>query len=97
MNEDFRDLIRALCDAEAQADLAHEGTVFQIGVPPRRIDVLTGITGVAFAEAWPGRLEIADGNLRIPVIGREDLIRNKRALGRPKDLLDVALLEKHGP
>lgn len=148
MNEDFRDLIRALCDADvrflvvgayavsvhsepratgdldiwiearpanarraisalrsfgaplhdlSEADLSTDGVVFQIGLPPRRIDILTGITGVTFAEAWPRRIEVPDEDLVFPVIGFQDLLRNKRALGRPKDLLDVSLLEKHRP
>jgi hypothetical protein len=79
------------------ADLATPEVVFQIGVAPRRIDILTSITGVAFAEAWPDRSEAAYGDVRFPVIGVEALIRNKRALGRPKDLLDLELLQRHRP
>ena len=73
-------------------DLARPDVVFQIGLPPRRIDVLTSITAVGFDDAWAGRVEVTYGPVRCPVIGREALIRNKRALGRPKDLLDVDLL-----
>ena len=76
------------------ADLARPGLLFQIGVPPNRIDVLTGIDGVAFAEAWPARVETTYGDQPVPVIGRADLIRNKRASGRPQDLIDLGLLEK---
>ena len=78
-------------------DLVLEGTVFQIGVPPARIDILSGITGVTFDEAWPRRLvvEVAEG-LQVPMLGRDDFIRNKRAVGRPKDLSDVAWLEAEG-
>jgi hypothetical protein len=75
-------------------DLTREGTVFQIGVPPARIDILTSITGVTFDEAWPGRLVTPVApKLEVPVLGREDLLRNKRAVGRPQDLADVAWLE----
>jgi hypothetical protein len=75
-------------------DLTREGTVFQIGVPPARIDILTSITGVAFDEAWPRRLvTFVAPKLEAPVLGREDLLRNKRAVGRPQDLADVAWLE----
>jgi hypothetical protein len=72
--------------------------VFQIGVAPRRIDILTSITGVAFEEAWRGRTEVEVGGLRIPVLGKPDLVRNKhkRAVGRPKDLADAAWLEGSG-
>jgi hypothetical protein len=78
-------------------DLADERTIFQIGVPPRRIDILTSITGVSFTEAWPERVEASYGEVRFPLLGRAELIKNKRAVGRPKDLLDLELLEKHAP
>jgi hypothetical protein len=75
-------------------ELATRGLIFQIGVAPRRIDVITSIDGVEFAEAWPGRTEVHIEGLVIPVLGRSDLIRNKRAVGRPKDQADLALLEE---
>ena len=75
-------------------DLARKGTILQIGVPPHRIDVMTMIDGVEFEEAWPGRTATEVNGVRIPVIGRAALIRNKRASGRPQDLADVARLEK---
>jgi len=78
-------------------DLSQPGIVFQMGVAPRRIDILTSITGVLFGEAWPERVEGRYGDVRLPVLGRDALLRNKRALGRPKDLLDVEVLERHGP
>jgi len=73
-------------------DLATPGTVFQIGVPPRRIDLMTSIDGVEFDAAWTGRHQARVGDLDVPVIGRSDLVRNKRATGRPQDLADVAAL-----
>jgi hypothetical protein len=78
-----------------EADLASPDVVFQIGLPPRRIDILTSITGVDFDEAWPDRAEVS-GDVRCGVIGRDALIRNKTLLGRPKDLLDVDLLRRRG-
>jgi hypothetical protein len=75
------------------ADLERSGTVFQIGVPPNRIDVVTAIDGVTFREAWPDRAETTYGDQTVPVIGRRHLIQNKRASGRPQDLLDLAVLE----
>lgn len=78
-------------------DLARKGVVFQIGVPPRRIDVTTKIDGVEFDEAWPNRIVAQMGTLQAPVIGRSELIRNKRASGRPRDLLDVSRLETPPP
>lgn len=78
----------------SETDLASPDVVFQIGLPPRRIDILTSITGVAFDEAWDGRAEVTYGDVRCPIIGREALIKNKIALGRPRDKLDVELLRR---
>ena len=74
-------------------DLTTPGVVFQIGQPPLRIDVLTRVTGVGFARAWENRSHADFEGLRVPVIGRAELIANKRALGRARDLADVADLE----
>jgi hypothetical protein len=74
-------------------DLSRPGVVFQIGVPPCRIDILTEITGVTFDSAWPGRLTAMVDGQSLPFIGRKELLANKRAVGRPKDLGDVAFLE----
>ena len=74
-------------------DFEREGTVYQMGLPPRRIDMLTQISGVSFDEAWRSRLEVQVDGLRFAVLGREALIKNKRASGRPKDILDVNALE----
>ncbi|KAA0255837.1 hypothetical protein FBQ97_05055 [Acidobacteria bacterium ACD] len=78
----------------SEADLAREGTVFQIGVPPARIDLLTSVSGVRFEEAWPRRTTVTLAGVAVGVIGREDLIRNKRATGRAQDLLDAERLER---
>ncbi len=75
-------------------ELASPGVVFQMGVEPFRIDILTAISGVEFADAWPHRLDSLLGGQQVAVLGLEDLIRNKRASGRPKDLVDVATLER---
>ena len=74
-------------------DLSTPGTVYQIGLPPVRIDILTRITGVEFEAAWGDRLDTEIDGLRVPVIGREALLANKRALGRTRDLADVEMLE----
>ena len=74
-------------------DLITPDLIFQIGVPPVRIDILTGISGVTFDEAWPSRLTVSLEGLQVPVMGKECLIRNKRAAGRPRDLVDAAELE----
>ncbi len=75
-------------------DLLRPDTVFQIGVVPCRIDILTTISGIEFDDAWPGRLPLALEDLSVACIGRDDLLANKRAAGRPQDLADVARLEQ---
>lgn len=75
-------------------DFATPGMVYQLGLPPRRIDVINDISGVSFDEAWATHVVEATDGLRIPYLGRDALIRNKRAAGRPKDLTDIALLEE---
>ncbi len=70
-------------------DLSTPGVVFQMGLPPRRIDILTQISGVEFDEAWTNRGKARFGDLDVFVIGARELLRNKRATGRPKDLLDA--------
>ncbi|HZN41511.1 MAG TPA: hypothetical protein VFD82_22085 [Planctomycetota bacterium] len=77
-----------------EADLAKPDTVYQIGVPPRRIDILTEISGVTFDRAWQSRVEVDWSGRRVAFIGFDELIANKKAARRPKDLLDVAQLEK---
>lgn len=74
-------------------DLIDEQTVFQIGMPPVRIDILAGIDGVQFEEAWPRRVIAELGSLQAPVLSLIDLVSNKRAAGRPKDLADLAWIE----
>jgi hypothetical protein len=78
-------------------DLKTPDTAFQIGVAPRRIDILTSIDGVEFAEAWPHRLLIEVEGQTFAVISRADLLRNKKASGWPKDLADAAWLECEAP
>ena len=66
--------------------------MYQIGLPPRRIDILTEITGVTFDEAWASRVPAEVEGRTIHVLGRADFIKNKLATGRPKDLADAARL-----
>ncbi len=73
-------------------DLNRPGTVYQVGLPPRRIDLLTSIDGCDFEEAWRGRTEVDVQGRRLPFLGRRELEINKRASGRTKDLLDLELL-----
>jgi hypothetical protein len=74
-----------------------DGTVFQIGQPPGRIDLLQHIDGVSFEEAWENRMEgLWDGEIRTAVMSKDDLIRNKLASGREQDVLDVKKLRARG-
>jgi len=68
--------------------------VVQLGYPPYRIDIITSISGVEFDSAWANRLVVDIDGLQVPFIGRDDLLTNKRATGRPKDLLDVEYLTR---
>lgn len=76
------------------ADLTDEETVFQIGVAPIRIDLLTSISGVTFDEAWPARVEVERNGIMIPFIGVEAFLRNKDASGRDQDRLDAARVRR---
>jgi hypothetical protein len=78
----------------SERDFDHPDIVFQIGVAPCRIDMLTKIDGVTWEEAKPGSKTIQLDNLTIPVIGLDELIQNKKASGRPKDSADAAALER---
>ena len=80
----------------SEQDFLTPEIVFQMGVVPRRIDILTSISAVAFEEAWPEREEIEIEGLQIPVISRRHLIQNKRSTGRPKDEADAMWLEGRG-
>lgn len=74
-------------------DFVQPETVVQLGLPPNRIDILTGITGVQdFEHAWAARTESEIDGHTIPFLGRETLLANKRATGRLKDLADVEAL-----
>ncbi len=73
-------------------DFSRPGIVFQMGLPPLRIDVLTQLSGLTFDEAWPGRTRANFGPVTVDVIGRDDFIKNKRATGRPRDLGDIDAL-----
>ena len=70
-------------------DFTQQGTVFQLGVAPVRIDILTELTGLRFADAWATRVRGTFGDLNVDFIGRDAFIANKRATGRTKDLGDI--------
>jgi len=75
-----------------ETDFIQPDVVAQFGLPPYRIDIMTGLSGVSFAEAWDDRVEDLFEGVRVPFLGRAALIRNKRASGRTKDLADLESL-----
>jgi hypothetical protein len=74
-------------------DLQKDGTIFQIGVAPRRIDIITEASGLKFDEAYQGSLVVNLDGIEVNILSIEDLICNKRASGRTKDLADAEALE----
>ncbi len=75
------------------ADFTVANQIIQLGQPPNRIDVLTSISGVSFDDAWLSRVASTLDGIAVAFIGKDALISNKRATGRPKDLADIAELE----
>jgi predicted nucleotidyltransferase len=77
----------------SEADFSTEGIVFQIGNSPRRIDILTRISGVEFERAYANRKTVSVAGMDVPIISLEDLIANKRATGRTQDRADIEKLQ----
>ena len=80
-----------------EATFVKTDVVFQIGVAPRRIDIMSSASGVQFDEAYRHRQVVEIEGLSIPILSYDDLIRNKRATGRDKDRLDADKLERERP
>jgi hypothetical protein len=77
----------------SERDFTNPELIYQIGVAPNRIDVMMGTAGVEFDEAWANRTESSYGAVPIHIIGKAELIRTKKATGRPRDLQDAEALE----
>ena len=75
-----------------ESDFSTEDSIIQLGYPPFRIDILTSIDGVASDHAWEKRIVVELNGMNDPFIGRDDLITNKKAAGRPQDIADVSRL-----
>ena len=75
-----------------ESDFSKEDSIIQLGYPPFRIDILTSIDGVVFDQAWEKKIVVELNGMNVPFIGREDLITNKKATGRPQDIADVSRL-----
>jgi len=73
-------------------DFARPGRIVQLGVAPNRVDLMTAIDGVTFAEAWAGRVAGHFGAQPVFYLGRNEFLRNKQAAGRPQDLADIDAL-----
>lgn len=73
-------------------DFTSPDNVVQLGVPPVRVDLISSLTGVTWAEAFAGKVNGVYGGVNTPFIGREQFIANKRAIGRKRDLADVEAL-----
>jgi hypothetical protein len=79
-----------------QADFVNSYQVIQLGLPPNRIDLLTSMTGVSFDEAWAEKVEAELEGMKVNILGRQALIRNKKATRRPQDLADLEALGENG-
>lgn len=75
-------------------DFLHRDQVIQLGRAPNRIDILTGISGVTWEQAWESRTQVNLDGIEIQVIGKRELMQNKKATGRPQDLADLARLQQ---
>jgi hypothetical protein len=80
--------------ADAVDEFTTPNRMATLGRPPFRIDLMTTIDGVEFRRAWKNRLEASFGSHKVCFLGRAELLANKRAVGRAKDLADIALLEE---
>ncbi|MFM7315940.1 MAG: hypothetical protein ACKO5E_03230 [bacterium] len=94
----YRSLLRFGAPLKAHrveiADFTREDSIYQFGLPPQRIDIVTSITGVTFAEAWENRINLSIMGILVDVICQKDFIDNKKAVGRPKYLSDAAMVEE---
>jgi hypothetical protein len=79
----------------SEADFSEEGYFYQMGRPPMRVDLLMGIPGLEFENAWQQRVEVDFDGLIVKFISRKDLITAKKASGRPQDLIDADLLSQN--
>lgn len=97
-NDNARRVFRALArfgaplDKLTERDFEEPDTIFQVGIEPLRIDILTDISGVRFEDAWGRRENSTYGDVAVYLIAKSDYLANKRASGRPSDLRDVETL-----
>ncbi|HOZ86180.1 MAG TPA: hypothetical protein PL029_00415 [Bacteroidia bacterium] len=77
----------------SESDFTKEGNIIQLGYPPHRIDLLTSIDGVGFDDCFAKRKVVEIEELQVNFIGYEDLIKNKKATGRPRDIDEIEHLK----
>lgn len=78
--------------AITEHDFLQPNRIIQLGQPPNRIDILTSISGVEFDAAWMRRVEAVMDDQAVSILGWDELLQNKKAAGRPKDLADLQKL-----
>lgn len=79
----------------SEADFLAPDLIIQIGIAPCRVDIITGIDGVGFNEAWGNKMTVTVDGVEIHVLAKSDLLKNKLAAGRDKDQSDIAWLKKN--
>ena len=76
----------------SESDFTSPDNVVQLGVPPVRVDIMTSLTGVSWEKAEAGKIRGSYGTTAVSFISKKDLIANKKALGRNKDMADIEAL-----
>jgi hypothetical protein len=84
---------RAPLSKIVETDFADPNIFYFIGIPPFRIDILGSVEGLEFSKAWAQRIQVPFDGLAVPTLSKDDLIANKLAVGRPKDLQDVRSIQ----
>lgn len=98
--ENARKLIKALnefgapCDNLEAKDFAKKGTLYVFGISPSRVDILNRVKGVVFEKAYAKRNTVKISGVRTNYISLDDLLKSKKAAGRPQDLVDIDKLKK---
>lgn len=78
----------------SEDDFKRSDSIVQLGLPPYRIDILTSVDGLDFEQSWRNRVVVEVDNLKVPFISKDDLITNKKTVGRPQDIADVERLTR---
>lgn len=78
----------------SEEDFAKKTQIYQMGVAPVRVDIIMGVGDLEFAAAWKYKVKASLENIKVNIIGREQLIQIKKKVSRPSDLLDIEVLKK---